>query len=117
MLYQYDWGSKLWIDVINEVSALQALVNEYLSPMVDSELFLLKKFVLIPVSPFVIVISLDENELLMTKSLAVTDTIVFKVDMKLITTTVWRWNYCVKKIETKNIRKIIAIEMEWKLNN
>ena len=43
ILYQYDGDSKLWMVVINEANALGSLVNEYLSPTVDSELFLLEK--------------------------------------------------------------------------
>ena len=72
--------------MINEANALRALVSEYLSPTVDSELFLLNKFARMPVGLFVTVISTDDNELLMTKSPAITDIILFKVDMKLTTT-------------------------------
>ena len=72
---------------MNEANALHALVNEYLSPTVDSELLLLKKFVRVPVGAFVTAISLNDNELhIMTKSPTVTDAIIFKVDRKLITT-------------------------------
>ena len=60
----------------NEANALQALVNKYLPPTVDSELFLLNKFIGMPVGPFVTVIPLDDNELLMTKSASITDTII-----------------------------------------
>ena len=73
--------------VINEANASGSLVNEYLSPTVDSELFLLNKFVRMPVRLFVTEISSDDNELLMTKSPTVADTIIFKVDMKVTTTT------------------------------
>ena len=73
--------------MINEANALRTLVYEYLSPTVDSELFLLNKVVRIPVGLFVTVISSDDNELLMTKSPAITDIIIFKVDMKLTSTT------------------------------
>ena len=52
------------MDVINEANVLPAIVNEYLSPTVDSELFILNKFVRIPVRLFVTVISSDDNELL-----------------------------------------------------
>ena len=72
----------------NEANALQALVNKYLPPTVDSELFLLNTFVRMSVGPFVRAMFLDDNELLMTKSSAVTDTIIFEVDMKLRPTTV-----------------------------
>ena len=64
--------------MINESNALRALVNEYLSPTVDSELFLLNKFVRMPVRLFVTEISSDDNELLMTKSPAIADTIIIK---------------------------------------
>ena len=80
-------GSKLQIDVINEANALRTLVYEYLSPTVDSEIFLLNKFERMPVGLFVTVISLYDNELLMTKIPAVAGTIILKVDMKLTTTT------------------------------
>ena len=73
--------------MINEANASRALVNEYVSPTVDSELFLLNKFVRMSIVPFITVIYLDDNELLMTKSPAVTGTIIFKVDMKVTTTT------------------------------
>ena len=88
MLYQHDGGPKFCIDVINEANALWALVNEYISPTVDSELFLLNKCVRLSIGSFITVISLDDSELLMTKSPAITDTIIFKEDMKLTTTTV-----------------------------
>ena len=78
ILNQYNEGSKLWIDVINEANVLQALVTEYLSPTVDSELFLLKKIIRTTVGPFVIVMSLDDNEVIMAKIPTVTDTIIFK---------------------------------------
>ena len=81
-LYQYDGGSKPLIDVIDEAKALRALVNEYLSSTVVSELFLLNKFVWITGGHFVTVISLDDNELIMTKFPPVTNIIIFKVDMK-----------------------------------
>ena len=64
--------------MINETNVLQALVTEYLSPTVDSELFLLKKIVRMTVGPFVIVISLDDDEVIMAKIPTVTDTIIFK---------------------------------------
>ena len=73
--------------VINEANALRTLVKEYFSPTVDIELFLLNKFARMPVGSFVTVISLDDNKLLVTKSPAVIDTIIFRVDMKLATTT------------------------------
>ena len=62
----------------NEANVLWALINEHLSPKVDSELFLLNKFARMPVGLFVTVISTDDNELLMTKSPAITDTIIIK---------------------------------------
>ena len=74
--------------MIDEVNALRALVNEYLSLTVDSELFILNKFVRMTVGLFTMVISLDDNELLLMKSPIFTDTIIFKVDVKLTTTTV-----------------------------
>ena len=73
--------------MINEANALRTLVYEYLSPTVDSEIFLLNKFERMPVGLFVTVISLYDNELLMTKIPAVAGTIILKVDMKLTTTT------------------------------
>ena len=105
MLYQYDGGSKLWIDLINEANILRALVNDHLSPMVDSELFLLNKFVRMTIEPFTTVISLDDNEILMTKSPTVTDTTIFKVDMNLTPTMASRWSCSVKQIETKKTAK------------
>ena len=81
------------------------LINEYLSPTVDSELFLLNKFVRMSVGPFVRAMFLDDNELLMTKSSAVTDTIIFEVDMKLRPTTVWWWSCSVKKNRNKKTTK------------
>ena len=72
--------------MINEANVSRSLANEYLSPTVVSELFLLKTIVRMTVELFVIVISLDDNELLMTKSSTVTDKIIFIVDMKLTPT-------------------------------
>ena len=76
--------------MINESNVLRALVNEYLSLTVDNELFLLNKCVRMPIEPFFTVLSLDDNDLLMTKSPAIFDIIIFKVDMKLTTTTARR---------------------------
>ena len=45
MLYLYDGGSKVSIDVINETNALRALENEYSLYTVGSEMFILNKFV------------------------------------------------------------------------
>ena len=72
--------------MINEANVSRSLANEYLSPTVVSELFLLKTIVRMTVELFVIVKSLDDNELLMTKSSTVTDKIIFIVDMKLTPT-------------------------------
>ena len=47
-------------------------------------------YVRMPVGPFVTVIFLDDNELLMTKSPAVIDTVIVKVDTKLTATTMLR---------------------------
>ena len=82
MLYQYDGYSKLYIDVINDTKALLTLVNEYLSSTVDSEMFLLNKFVRVNRGHFVTVTCLDNNKLFMTKCQPVIDRIIFKVDMK-----------------------------------
>ena len=82
MLYQYDGDSKLSINMINDTKALQALVNEYLSSKVGSEMFLWNKFVRMNGGYFVTVTSLDNNELFMTKCPPVTNTIIFKVHMK-----------------------------------
>ena len=82
MLYQCDEGSKLSIDVINDTNALRALVNEYLSSMVGSEMFLWNKFVRVNGGHFVTVTSLVNNELFMTKFPPVTDRTVFNVYMK-----------------------------------
>ena len=68
--------------MINEANALRALVNQYLSSMVSSEMSLLNKFVRMTGGHFVTVISLDDNEPIMTKYSPVTNTIFFKVDMK-----------------------------------
>ena len=75
------------IYAINEADALRALVNEYLSPTVDSELFLLNKFVRMPAGSFVTVMYLDYNDLLMTNIPAVTYTFIFKIEMNLTRTT------------------------------
>ena len=80
MIYQYDGVSKLSIDVINDTKALRALVNEYLSSTVDSEIFLLNKFVRVSGGHFVIVTSLDNNELFITKCPPVTNIIIMKVN-------------------------------------
>ena len=82
MLYQYDGGFKLSIDVINDTNALRALVNEYVSSTVGSEMFLWNKFVRVNGGHFVTVTSLDNNELFITKCPPVTDRIIFNVDMK-----------------------------------
>ena len=82
MVYQYEVGSKLSIDVINKANVLRALVNEYLSSTVGSEMFLLNKFVRMTGGHFVTVISLDDNELFMTQYPPVTNTIISNVDMK-----------------------------------
>ena len=82
MLYQYDRGSKISIDVINDTNALRALANEYLSSTVGSEMFLWKKIVRVNGGHLVTVTSLDNNELFMTKFPPVTDKIIFNVDMK-----------------------------------
>ena len=70
------------VNLINHIKALRALVNEYLSSTVDSEMFLLNKFVRVDGGHFVTVTSLDNNELFMTKCPPVTDRIIFKVDME-----------------------------------
>ena len=82
MLYQYDGGFKLSIDVINDTNALRALVNEYLPSTVGSEMFLRNKFVLMNRKHFVAATSLNNNKLFMMKYPLVTDTIIFKVDIK-----------------------------------
>ena len=85
MLYQYDGDSKLSIDVINNINALRALVNEYLLSTVGSEMFLLNKFVRMTGGHFVTVIFLDDNDLFMIKYPPVIDTILLNIDMKLTT--------------------------------
>ena len=87
MLYQYDGDSKLSIEEINKANALRALVNEYLSPTVDSEMFLFNKFELRFAGPLLTVLSLDNNELVMINGPAITSRIIFNVDVKLTTTT------------------------------
>ena len=82
MIYQYNIGSKLSIDVINDTNVLRALANEYLSSTVGSEMFLWNKFVRVNGGHFVTVTSLDNNELFVTKFPLVTDRIIFNVDMK-----------------------------------
>ena len=69
--------------MINDTKALRALVNEYLSSTVDSEMFLVNKFVRVNGEYFVTVTSLDSNEQFMKKCPLVTDGIIFKVDMKM----------------------------------
>ena len=78
MLYQYDGDSKLSIEEISKANALRA----------DSEMFLFKKFELRFAGPFFTVLSLDDNELVLINSPAITSRINFNVDMKLTTTTV-----------------------------
>ena len=68
--------------MVNKANVSWALVNEYLSSTVDSEIFLWNTFVLINCGYFVIVTYLDKNEIFMTKGPPATDTIIFKVDMK-----------------------------------
>ena len=69
------------MDAINDTNALRALVNEYLSSTVGSEMFLWNKFVRMNRGHFVTVTSLDNNELFMTKYPLVTDKIIFQVYM------------------------------------
>ena len=45
ILHKYDWGYKPSINVIKKTNALRALVNEYLSSTVGSEMSLLNKVV------------------------------------------------------------------------
>ena len=67
---------------------------------------------------FVTVISLDDNELFMTKYPLITDTIIFNVDMKLTTTSAWWWSCSDKKDRNKkNDTEIFTIKIDWKLNN
>ena len=82
MLYQYDGDSKLYIDVTDDTNALRALVNEYLSSTIGSEILLWNKFVSTKWELFVTVTSLDNNELFMTKGPHFVDTIMFKIYMK-----------------------------------
>ena len=82
MLYQYDGGFKFSINLINDTNALRALVNEYMSSTVGSEMFLWNKFVRVNGGHFVTVTSLNNNELFITKCPPVTDRIIFNVDMK-----------------------------------
>ena len=96
-LYQNDGGSKLSIYAISEAKALQALVNEYLSSTKGSELLLLNKFVWRIGRHLVTFISLDNNELLMTKCRHLQGRILLNVVMKLTTTTAWRWSCSGKK--------------------
>ena len=70
------------LTVINNTKALWALVTEYLSSTVDSEMFLLNKFVRVTGGHFVTLTSLDNNELFIAKCPPVTDRIIFNVDMK-----------------------------------
>ena len=87
MLYQYDGDSELSIEEISKANVLRALVNEYLSPTVDNEIFLFNNFELRFTEPTFTVISLDDNELVMMNSPAITSRIIFNVDVKLTTTT------------------------------
>ena len=86
MIYQYDGDYKLSIEEMNKANALRALVNEYLSPTVDSEMFLFNKFELRFAGPLLTVLSLDNNELVMINVPSITSRIVFNVDMTLTTT-------------------------------
>ena len=86
MIYQYDGDYKLSIEEMNKANALRALVNEYFSPTVDSEMFLFNKFELRSAGPTFTVISLDDNELVIMNGPAITSINNFKVDMKLTKT-------------------------------
>ena len=68
--------------MINEGKVLRTLVNEYISSTTGSELLLLNKFVRMIGGHFFTVICLDDNELIMTKCLPVTDKFRFNSDMK-----------------------------------
>ena len=70
--------------MINEAKVLRVLVNEYLSSTAGSELLFLNKFVRMTGGHFVTVISLDDNEIIMTKCPSITIAIFFKVDLKVI---------------------------------
>ena len=87
MLYQYDGGSKLSIDIINDTNAFRALVNEYLSSTGGSGLFLWNKLVQTKRRHFITVSSLNDSELLMTKCRHFKGRIIFNIVMKLTTTT------------------------------
>ena len=50
---------------------------------------------------FVTVISLDDNELFMTKCPPDTDIILFNIDMKLTSKVAWRWTCRDKKDRNK----------------
>ena len=82
MLYQYDGGSKLSIDVIRSTNALQALVKEYLSSTIDSGILLCLNFVRTKWGYFVTVSTFDDNELYMTKCPYFNGIHIFEVDMK-----------------------------------
>ena len=70
------------LTVINNTKALWALVTEYLSSTVDSEMFLWTKFVRVNGGHFVTVTSFVNNELSMATYPPVTVRIIFKVHMK-----------------------------------
>ena len=82
MLYQCDGGYKFSIDVISDTNASRALVKEYLSSTIGSEILLCLNFVRTKRRHFVTVSSLDDNELLMIKHRYFNGRIIFKVDMK-----------------------------------
>ena len=84
--------------MISDAKVLRVLVNEYLSLTTGSELLLLHTLVQIIGRYLVTDISLDDNELFMTKCPPGTDTILFIIDMKLTTTTAWRWS-CIDKTD------------------
>ena len=82
MLYQYDGGSKLSIDVISDTNALLTLAKEYLLSTIGSGMLLYLNFVRTNWRYFVTVLSLDDNELFREKGRYFNGRIIFKVDMK-----------------------------------
>ena len=68
MVYKKDEGSKFSIDVIAVIKVLRFLVNECLLYTIGSGLLLLNNIIRTIGGHFVTVVSLDDNQLLITKS-------------------------------------------------
>ena len=82
MLSQCNGYYKLSIGAISDTNAFRALVKDNLPSTGGSGLFLWNKFVRTKRRHFITVLSLDDNELFMTKFRYFNYRIIFKVEMK-----------------------------------